>query len=415
MSLQSKYLAGISLAVMGAGFIGTIPAEGSLIGRIAQSGFEAGLVGGLADWFAVTALFRRPFGLPIPHTALLPKNRKTIISKLISLIENDWLTKESIINKLSGISLTEKAIGITEKQLYTSTVKKALQSFLITVVKKISPEKIAPLIEKELKSYAADFDLKPAVEFLANTIIGNKADEKVLDYTLHSVAKWTEKESSKYQMGHVIMTALQNKEWEGFMKIAVKSVLSMLDEEKIGRVVQEFALNEIYNILQKEHPNRVKILAAIRANLIKISSNEDVLDKLEIWKKSAVSGISAEGPITDLLAGIQDKLLAFAEKTETIETYVLPVIQNGINSLKNNPETMNKIELWVQKQIVAAIEANHNKIGKLVKENLDKLDDKTLIDMIENNVGKDLQWIRVNGAICGFIIGLLLAGFKLIF
>ncbi|WP_139194449.1 DUF445 family protein, partial [Bacillus sp. MUM 13] len=140
MSLQSKYLAGISLAVMGAGFIATIPAEGSLIGRIAQSGFEAGLVGGLADWFAVTALFRRPFGLPIPHTALLPKNRKTIISKLISLIENDWLTKESIINKLSGISLTVKAIGLTEKQLYTSAVKKALQSFLIMAVKKIRPE-----------------------------------------------------------------------------------------------------------------------------------------------------------------------------------------------------------------------------------------------------------------------------------
>ena len=60
------------------------------------------------------------------------------------------------------------------------------------------------------------------------------------------------------------------------------------------------------------------------------------------------------------------------------------------------------------------VENNHSKIGKLVQENLDKLDDKTLIEMIENNVGKDLQWIRVNGAVCGFMIGLVLEGIKAI-
>ncbi|MED3360759.1 DUF445 family protein, partial [Bacillus thuringiensis] len=68
----------------------------------------------------------------------------------------------------------------------------------------------------------------------------------------------------------------------------------------------------------------------------------------------------------------------------------------------------------LQKQVVNLIEKNHSKIGKLVQENLDKLDDKTLIEMIENNVGKDLQWIRVNGAVCGFMIGLVLEGIKAI-
>ena len=68
----------------------------------------------------------------------------------------------------------------------------------------------------------------------------------------------------------------------------------------------------------------------------------------------------------------------------------------------------------VTKQVVSLVEKNHSKIGKLVQENLDKLDDKTLIEMIENNVGKDLQWIRVSGAVCGFMIGLVLEGIKAI-
>ncbi|MEH7108744.1 DUF445 family protein, partial [Bacillus sp. JJ1764] len=81
---NTQHLATISLIVMAAGFLITIPLEPSIWRTILQGGFEAGLVGGLADWFAVTALFRHPLGLPIPHTALLPKNREKIIAKIIS-------------------------------------------------------------------------------------------------------------------------------------------------------------------------------------------------------------------------------------------------------------------------------------------------------------------------------------------
>ena len=85
-----------------------------------------------------------------------------------------------------------------------------------------------------------------------------------------------------------------------------------------------------------------------------------------------------------------------------------------MNKIKEDEQTVRKIEKWLQKQVVTLVEKNHSKIGKLVQENLDKLDDKTLIEMIENNVGKDLQWIRVNGAVCGFMIGLVLEGIKAI-
>ncbi|MDP4087252.1 MAG: DUF445 family protein, partial [Bacillota bacterium] len=107
---KSQYLASISLAIMGIGFVITIPFQHSLWGSIIQGGFESGLVGGLADWFAVTALFRHPLGIPIPHTALLPKNRKRITATIISMLENDWLTKESIREKIASIHFTEKLL-----------------------------------------------------------------------------------------------------------------------------------------------------------------------------------------------------------------------------------------------------------------------------------------------------------------
>src|SRR3954471_11649444 len=111
---KTQHLATIFLAVMGIGFLATIPIQDSIWGGILQGGFEAGLVGGLADWFAVTALFRHPLGIPIPHTALLPKNRNRIIAGIISMLENDWLTKKSIRNKIDTINFSEKIFEIID-------------------------------------------------------------------------------------------------------------------------------------------------------------------------------------------------------------------------------------------------------------------------------------------------------------
>lgn len=115
-----------------------------------------------------------------------------------------------------------------------------------------------------------------------------------------------------------------------------------------------------------------------------------------------------------MLEQVQQKAVVFVNNEEFADKYVIPFLQTQMNQIKDDEVTVQKIEDWLQKQVVKLVENNHSKIGKLVQENLDKLDDKTLIEMIENNVGKDLQWIRVNGAVCGFMIGLVLEGIKAI-
>ena len=89
----------------------------------------------------------------------------------------------------------------------------------------------------------------------------------------------------------------------------------------------------------------------------------------------------------------------------------MPMIQYLLDIFKDNHTA---IDPWIQNQIAILVENNHEQIGNLVQENLDKLDDKTLVDMVENNIGKDLQWIRVNGAVCGFVIGIFLTGIQVL-
>ncbi|MGS0447552.1 DUF445 domain-containing protein [Bacillus paranthracis] len=414
MSLQTKYIAGISLGVMGIGFAASIPFQGTVAGEIIQGGFEAGLVGGLADWFAVTALFRHPMGIPIPHTALLPKNRKRVTKGLINTLENEWLTKESITNKVKEMQLAQMVLQIAEREMQSDAVKKGIVTIAEKAIVSIDTEKLAVIIEKELKTYLHTMNTSNILQVLVDQLVVQEYDEKTLDYILVKVKDWTAQDEARYQLGSLGMKAMENIKVDGFLQFTLKSFINIVDEDKIGGILQKFIISNISGLQDADNSTRQLILAKIRQEIINVKENEALLQELENWKEKWIANWNATDKIKEMLEQVQQKAVAFVNNEEFADKYVIPFLQKQMNKIKDDEVTVQKIEDWLQKQVVKLVENNHSKIGKLVQENLDKLDDKTLIEMIENNVGKDLQWIRVNGAVCGFMIGLVLEGIKAI-
>ncbi|MBG9836290.1 DUF445 domain-containing protein [Bacillus anthracis] len=414
MSLQTKYIAGISLGVMGVGFAASIPFQGTVAGEIIQGGFEAGLVGGLADWFAVTALFRHPMGIPIPHTALLPKNRKRVTKGLINTLENEWLTKESITNKVKEMQLAQMVLQIAEREMQSDAVKKGIVTIAEKAIVSIDTEKLAVIIEKELKTYLHTINTSNILQVLVDQLVVQEYDEKTLDYILVKVKDWTAQDEARYQLGSLGMKAMENIKVDGFLQFTLKSFMNIVDEDKVGGILQKFIISNINSLQDADNSTRQLILAKIRQEIINVKENEALLQELENWKEKWIANWNATDKIKEMLEQVQQKAVAFVNNEEFADKYVIPFLQTQMNKIKDDEVTVQKIEDWLQKQVVTLVEKNHSKIGKLVQENLDKLDDKTLIEMIENNVGKDLQWIRVNGAVCGFMIGLVLEGIKAI-
>ncbi|NIL29223.1 DUF445 domain-containing protein [Bacillus thuringiensis] len=414
MSLQTKYIAGISLGVMGVGFAASIPFQGTIAGEIIQGGFEAGLVGGLADWFAVTALFRHPMGIPIPHTALLPKNRKRVTKGLINTLENEWLTKESITNKVKEMQLAQMVLQIAEREMQSDAVKKGIVTIAEKAIVSINTEKLAVIIEKELKTYLHTINTNNILQVLVDQLVVQEYDEKTLDYILVKVKDWTAQDEARYQLGSLGMKAMENIKVDGFLQFTLKSFMNIVDEDKIGGILQKFIISNINSLQEADNSTRQLILAKIRQEIINVKENEALLQELENWKEKWIANWNATDKIKEMLEQVQQRAVAFVNNEEFADKYVIPFLQKQMNKIKEDEQTVQKIEKWLQKQVVTLVEKNHSKIGKLVQENLDKLDDKTLIEMIENNVGKDLQWIRVNGAVCGFMIGLVLEGIKAI-
>ncbi|MBH0345165.1 DUF445 domain-containing protein [Bacillus pacificus] len=414
MSLQTKYIAGISLGVMGIGFAASIPFQGTVAGEIIQGGFEAGLVGGLADWFAVTALFRHPMGIPIPHTALLPKNRKRVTKGLIHTLENEWLTKESITNKVKEMQLAQMVLQIAEREMQSDAVKKGIVTIAEKAIVSIDTEKLAVIIEKELKTYLHTINTSNILQVLVDQLVVQEYDEKTLDYILVKVKDWTAQDEARYQLGSLGMKAMENIKVDGFLQFTLKSFMNIVDEDKIGGILQKFIISNINSLQDADNSTRQLILAKIRQEIINVKENEALLQELENWKEKWIANWNATDKIKEMLEQVQQRAVVFVNNEEFADKYVIPFLQTQMNKIKVDEQTVQKIEEWLQKQVVKLVENNHSKIGKLVQENLDKLDDKTLIEMIENNVGKDLQWIRVNGAVCGFMIGLVLEGIKAI-
>ncbi|WP_163061735.1 DUF445 domain-containing protein [Bacillus cereus] len=414
MSLQTKYIAGISLGVMGVGFAASIPFQGTIAGEIIQGGFEAGLVGGLADWFAVTALFRHPMGIPIPHTALLPKNRKRVTKGLINTLENEWLTKESITNKVKEMQLAQMVLQIAEREMQSDAVKKGIVTIAEKAIVTIDTEKLAVIIEKELKTYLHTINTSNILQVLVDQLVVQEYDEKTLDYILVKVKDWTAQDEARYQLGSLGMKAMENIKVDGFLQFTLKSFMNIVDEDKIGGILQKFIISNINSLQDADNSTRQLILAKIRQEIINVKENEALLQELENWKEKWIANWNATDKIKEMLEQVQQRAVAFVNNEEFSDKYVIPFLQKQMNKIKEDEQTVQKIEEWLQKQVVTLVEKNHSKIGKLVQENLDKLDDKMLIEMIENNVGKDLQWIRVNGAVCGFMIGLVLEGIKAI-
>ncbi|MGM0902789.1 MAG: DUF445 domain-containing protein [Bacillota bacterium] len=411
---KTRYLAGFSLAVMGFGFLLTIPFQDTLSGKLLQGAFEAGLVGGLADWFAVTALFRHPLGIPIPHTALLPKNRERLTQALVRMLEKDWLTVVSIMGKIRKINFSDKILMIVSREIQNEYTKKVVHSLIRDSLSRMDVSKLVPLLEKEMKGYLMEVDASKLLKSVADGIVDRKYDEAAFNYILEESGKWAATEEARQTMGKVGKQLIETTEADGLLKFAIQSFNQMMNEERIGQMMQTFILNRIKNVSNPDNRYRTLILEWIRKELVGIENREKLMEEINDWKNKLVNDLELKGQISSLLDTTKGRILLFVDQEDFVDHYINPVVLRYINAIKEDDEKMSSIETWLHNQVATAIENNHSKIGILVKENLDKLDTKTLIDMMENNIGKDIQWIRVNGAVCGFFIGLCLTVFKIV-
>ncbi|GAE47802.1 membrane protein [Mesobacillus boroniphilus JCM 21738] len=348
-------MAAISLAIMGAGFLAMMPFQDSLIGKLLMGGFEAGLVGGLADWFAVTALFRHPMGIPIPHTALLPKNRDKVTRALINMLENDWLTKESIMDKFKQIHILDKIFETVEKELHSESVKLSIKAFSLDVVKKIDVERFAPTIEQEIKGFLLSADTSDLLHKASSHVLSMGYEAAAFNYVLKETEKWASQDEAKMVLGKLGKQAIDTTEADGLLKFAIQSFSNMITEEKVGNILQSFILKRMKNLQQEDNRYRHMILEKIRKELGSINEREALMSEIQAWKNKMVEDMDLTGQIRGVLAKSKARVIAFIEADSFVDDTVTPVVKRFIQEIKEDEGKVAAIESWLHAKIAASL------------------------------------------------------------
>lgn len=407
--MKSSNMATISLAVMGAGFAITLFLPDHLAILLLRGAFEAGLVGGIADWFAVTALFRHPLGLRIPHTSLLLKNRDKIVQSLISAMETELLNKKSIEEKLSSFAFIPAAAGWVTRMMRRRKTRERLLEQASVLLRRLPLERAVPPLQKALAGYAAEADLVSLAETALARLIKDGKDEAVFDYALERALEWGERSETKAMLGKLAAEKLAEVKLGGFKGVAFQAFIGFLDEEMLGDLLQNMLLSGIRDVRSEDGEYRSVIMREIRVSLFQVAGDEERLGQLREWATGVIQSDRTAGFLLERLEELRAKAEAILDEEQARGgRRVFGLYSRLLRRLAGEEEWAETAEQRIRGALIGFVEANHYRIGRLVKDNLDKMDDAALVDMLEGKIGKDLQWIRVNGALCGFLIGLVL-------
>ena len=344
-----RRIAGAVLAGMGGLFLLAAlgrrvwPGAADALGWV-QAFAEAGLAGGLADWFAVTALFRRPLGLPIPHTAIIPQNRDRIGRALGDFIAGQLVTPalvDQALAQFDAAALLPELIAATPRPQQEAMLGRALRGALEAAP--LAPAAGAVLARLWTPERSAHL-IRRAVRLLSRTL--EQRHDALRDTLVSHGAGWTPKFVDRMLADRVLA--------------ALAGVLADLEAP--------------------DHPWRQELDAAIGRIAGRLAEDPQLAAEAESWKASLLSDEAVAG----MAASLADRLAGFRLEADTADA----------------------LNRAVRAGLRARILAARPTLARLVSERMNDWDEAALVAELELQAGRDLQYIRINGALVGGLAGL---------
>ncbi len=362
---------------------------------------EAGMVGALADWFAVTAIFKKPLGLPIPHTNLIENSKDDIGENLGQFVQDNFLNAQNIKPYIKQFN----AVALLLEWLTNDKNKKSLQ----TEIKNFIQNVLEDLDEKSLKSYLntkakdviADFKIQQPAFKAADYLIENNSHNKLIDKILPYVKSYVvnSKEFVKDKID----------EKGGFFG-------SLFSDRLSGSMVtgvSEF-IDEIQN--NPRHKVRLEIEYQILQVVDKLKNDSAFSEKLESYKNDYFKDSQIEKFVDDAWDSVKEKLMVqINQPNSVLDKYIIKYSDQFIEQLTTDEGLQNKINSWVRTFIFKLITKNSHYVAKLISNTVKNWDGKELSQKLELEVGKDLQFIRINGTLIGGLIGIIIYTFTQFF
>ena len=386
------------------------------IWRILATGFEAGTIGGLADWFAVSALF---YEIPIPyvkkHTNIIVKNREKLTEGIVDLVTTKWLSPEVLQERLSHIKIAE---GLLESLKSTENVEKLLGFFsgvLMRISSEIDHPQLVVVIQKLLKDKLQTTDIAGPMGVWLHSFVTNGKHHEFIGISLDQFSKSIEDPETREIILEKLKNALEiyaSKDWVKKSTVWIGKKTGGIDPDQMIDRILDLILALLVEIKQdSEHPIRKKLEIYILEFATNLENGEEkTLAYVEKLKRNWVLNDQTKVMIQKVLAQIKENL---QEQFSSTKTPVMQLINRQLgrflSEMRDDVESRDKIDAWMRSTITHLVTKYHHELGAMVRSSLSKLDDKGIMLQIKDRVGNDLQYIRLNGAVVGGLVGLIIA------
>jgi uncharacterized membrane-anchored protein YjiN (DUF445 family) len=356
---------------------------------------EAGMIGGLADWFAVTALFRRPLGLPIPHTAIIPTRKDAIGASLGEFVGDNFLSEEVVRSKLQSADIANRLGGWLSNPQNAKQVTDELSGVVAWATSLGDDEDIAEVIEESFRRTAENFDIaKPLGIFLVKAV-ENDAHTPIVDMLAKAIQDWLENDPARAK---------------GWIDKQLPKWLPGLGKDKAGEWLYE-RLIELSKEVQEdyEHPIRHSIERLLHRFANQLQTDPVIIERVNAAKMRLVDRPEVRHTISDIWISTKKTLRQEAANPDSeLRTRVTTLIANFGTKVSADRQLQETIDTALENAATHLVDRYRDEIAAVISDTVARWDAGDTAKKIELQVGRDLQFIRVNGTIVGALAGIVI-------
>ena len=354
---------------------------------------EAAMVGGVADWFAVTALFRQPLGLPIPHTAIIPARKDRIGLSLGGFVQRNFLSRDVVAARLERLRAGELLARWVSRPENARLIAKHVAAGLAGASNVLRDEEVRELIDRNIVGRVRAVRVAPILgNVLALLTEGNRHQE-LLDRAILLVARFVS-------------------ENEELIRDRIRAESPWWLPERVDDRIHDKIVGGIERTLQDvstdpEHPLRARFDTALSEFIERLKTSPDVIARAESIKSEVLEHPVVQDFSRSLWDDVKARLVRYAERGEDEGP---GAVERGLVSAGHavlaDPELLAKVNGWITDGVLYVVEQARDEVGHLIAQTVGEWDPYATSRKIELQIGKDLQFIRINGTLVGGLVGL---------
>jgi uncharacterized membrane-anchored protein YjiN (DUF445 family) len=356
---------------------------------------EAGMVGALADWFAVTALFRRPLGLPIPHTAIIPTKKDVLGDSLGDFVGENFLSEDVVRDKLARIEVSSRVGAWVAQPANADRVTAELATAARGVVTVLRDDAVQEVIEQVLVRKLMERPIGPPLGTVLSGVLADGAHHHLVDLVCDRAFDWV-------SGNHDMVLRVVHERAPSWSPRFIDDMVA----DKVFAEVQNFAFAVKTD---PEHPLRKAVDTFLIEFATDLQHDPDTIERAERIKNQVVAHPDVQKFIGQAWSTVKTLILdAASDPSSALRLRVRDGLLSFGERLNTDAELRAKIDGWLADAAGYIVRHYRREITTLITDTVSRWDAEETSRKVELQVGRDLQFIRINGTVVGSLAGLVI-------